>query len=131
MPLAALDSAIRRLFGNAAVWEYGADRGAVASGGIAEAVAGKSIQSLEGTEGCLTRPGGKAVVNSCEIRVGAKRTLCRALGPAKENNYAAEPPKGYIVPGCWGLKRKFPVTYQRCVIGVTYNAFPPLEDASF
>src|SRR5271169_974032 len=30
----------------AALWEYGAaDRGAVASGGIAEAVAGKSIQS--------------------------------------------------------------------------------------
>src|ERR1035441_6977619 len=36
----------------AAVWEYGAaDRGAVASGGIAEAVAGESIESQEGTEG--------------------------------------------------------------------------------
>src|ERR1035437_904584 len=60
----------------AAVWEYGAaDRGAVASGGIAEAVAGKSIQSQEGTEGCLTRPDGKAVVNSCGTRVGAHGTL--------------------------------------------------------
>jgi hypothetical protein len=35
-----------------------------------------------------------AVVNSCGTRVGANRTLCRALGPAKENNYALEPPKG-------------------------------------
>ena len=41
----------------AALQEYGAaDRGAVASGGIAEAVAGRSIQSQEGTEGFLTRP---------------------------------------------------------------------------
>jgi hypothetical protein len=70
-------------------------------------VARKSIQSQEGTEGCLTRPDGKAVVNSCEIRVGANRTLCRALGPAKENNHALEPPKGYIVSGCRELKRKF------------------------
>jgi hypothetical protein len=49
----------------AAVWEYGAaDRGAVASGGIAEAVAGKSIQSQEGTEGCLTKPDRKAATSS-------------------------------------------------------------------
>jgi hypothetical protein len=47
------------------------------------------------------------VVNSCGTRVGANRTLCRALGPAKENNYALESPKGYIVSGCWELKRKF------------------------
>ncbi len=47
------------------------------------------------------------MVNSCEIRVGANRTLCRALGPAKENNHALEPPKGYIVSGCRELKRKF------------------------
>jgi hypothetical protein len=33
-------------------------------------VARKSIQSQEGTEGCLTRPNGKAVVNSCGTRVG-------------------------------------------------------------
>ena len=32
-------------------------------------------------------------------RVGAHGTLCRALGPAKENNDALESPKGYIV---WG-----------------------------
>jgi hypothetical protein len=32
--------------------------------GIAEAVVGKSIQRQEATEGCLTRPDGKAVDNS-------------------------------------------------------------------
>jgi hypothetical protein len=31
-------------------WNLSGDRGAVAAGGIAEAVAGKSIQSQEGTE---------------------------------------------------------------------------------
>ena len=95
----------------AALWEYGAaDRGAVAFGGIAEAVAGKSIQSQEGTERCLTKPVRKAVVNSCGDRVGAHGTLRRTLGPAKENNDALEPPKGYTVLGCWGLKRKFRLT---------------------
>jgi hypothetical protein len=29
------------------------------------------------------------------------------LGPAKENIYALESQKGYIVPGCWELKREF------------------------
>src|ERR1017187_657516 len=92
----------------AAVWEYGAaDRGAVASGGIAEAVAGKSIQSQEGTEGCLTGPDGKAVVSSFGTRVGAHGTLCLAPGPAKENNDALESLKGYRVGGGRELKRKF------------------------
>jgi Transposase DDE domain group 1 len=78
----------------ATLWEYGAaDRGAVASGGIAEAVAGKSIQSQEGTEGCLTRPDGKGVDHSFGTRVGAEGILLRALGPSKENNYALEAPK--------------------------------------
>src|ERR1035438_7400286 len=47
------------------VWQYApADRRAVASGGIAEAVgAGKSIQSQEGTEGCLTKADGKAATS--------------------------------------------------------------------
>src|ERR1035438_2326023 len=80
---------------------------AVASGGIAEAVVGKSIQSRESTEGCLTRPDGKAVVNSCGTLVGAHGTLCRALGPDKENNDAMESPKGYILSGCSELKGKF------------------------
>src|ERR1035438_6097132 len=68
------------------VWQYApADRRAVASGGIAEAVgAGKSIQSQKGTEGCLTKPDRKAAVSSCGTRVGADGTLSRALGPAKE-----------------------------------------------
>jgi hypothetical protein len=88
--------------------EYGAaDRGAVASGGIAEAVAERSIQSQEGTEGCLKRPDGKAVVSSCGTRVGPDGTVSRVLGPAKESNYALESPRGYIVLGCWELKRKF------------------------
>ena len=92
----------------AIVGKYGAaDRCAVASGGIAEAVAGKSIQSQEGTEGCLTGPDGKAVVSSFGTRVGAHGTLCCALGPAKENNDALESLKGYIVWGRWELKRKF------------------------
>ncbi|HZL69889.1 MAG TPA: hypothetical protein VFC29_21465, partial [Candidatus Limnocylindrales bacterium] len=56
---------------------------------------------------CLTKPDGKAVVNSCGTRVGAHRTLRRAQGPAKGNNYALEPRKGYTVWGCWELKRKF------------------------
>ena len=61
-------------------------------------VAGKSIQSQERTEGCLTRPEGKAVVNNCGTR-WVHRTLCRALEPAKENNYAPESPNRDIV---WG-----------------------------
>src|ERR1017187_2580809 len=75
----------------ASVWEYGAaDRGAVASGGIAEAVAERSIQSQGGTEGCLTRPDGKAVVISCGTRIGPDGTVSRALDPARENIYALE-----------------------------------------
>ena len=96
-------------FGEAqAVWEYGAaDRGAVASGGIAEAVAGKSIQSHVGTEGCLARPDGKAVVSSCGTRSGPDGTVSRALGPAREDICALESLNGYIMSGCWELKRKF------------------------
>ena len=58
----------------AAVWEYGAaDCRAIASGGIAgAAAAGKSIQSQERTEGCLTKPDGKAAVSSCGTSVGAE-----------------------------------------------------------
>lgn len=52
--------------GKTVVWEYApADRRTVASGGIAEVVAaGKSIQSKKGTEGCLTKPDGKAATSS-------------------------------------------------------------------
>ena len=32
-----------------------------------------------------------------------------ADAPAKEDNYALEPPKGYMVCGCWELKWKFPI----------------------
>jgi hypothetical protein len=64
----------------AVVWgKAQADRRPVASGGIAEAVVGgKSIQSLEGTEGCPTKPHGKAAVNACGTRVEADASPCRA-----------------------------------------------------
>jgi hypothetical protein len=39
--------------------------------------------------------------------IGIVWTLSRALGPAKENIYALESLKSYVVSGCWGLKRKF------------------------
>ena len=84
-----------------------ADRGAVASGRIAEAVAWKSIQSQEGTEGCLAKPDGKAVVSSCGTRIGPDGTVSQALGPASEDICALGFLKGYIVSGCWELKRKF------------------------
>ncbi len=60
-------------------------------------MARKSIQSQEGTEGCLTKPKVKAVVSSCGTRIGSVGTLYRALGPAKENNYPLESPKAHIV----------------------------------
>jgi len=47
------------------------------------------------------------VVSDFGTRVGADGTLSRALGSAKENNYALESLKGYIVYivwGCWELK---------------------------
>jgi len=40
-------------------------------------------------------------------RIGTVWNLSQALGPAKENNYALESLDGYIVSGCWELKRKF------------------------
>jgi hypothetical protein len=40
-------------------------------------------------------------------QVGAHGALSRALGPAKENNYALESLDGYIVWGYWELKWKF------------------------
>ena len=40
-------------------------------------------------------------------RIGTVWSLSRALGPAKENNYALGSLDGYIVRGCWELKRKF------------------------
>ena len=42
-------------------------------------------------------------------QVGAHGALSRALGPAKENNYALEPLDGYIVHGCSGAKTEIPV----------------------
>ena len=58
-------------------------------GGIAEAVARKSIQSQEGTEGCLTRPDQMPLGDSLATRVGAHGTLFRALGLAKRKESCA------------------------------------------
>src|ERR1035441_9366029 len=59
-----------------------ADCRAVASGRIAGAAGTeKSIQSQEGTEECLTKPDGKALVSSSGTLVVADGTPCRA----KEN----------------------------------------------
>ena len=54
---------------------------AVASGGIAEAVAGKSIRGQQGTETCLTKPDRKATTSGFGTRVGADGILRRV----KEN----------------------------------------------
>ena len=47
------------------------------------------------------------MVSSCGTRDGAHRYPCHALDPAKENIRALESLNGYIVWGCWELKRKF------------------------
>jgi hypothetical protein len=65
------------------------------------------IQSQKRTEGCLTKPDGKAVVSRFGSRVGAHGTPVQALRPAKENKYALESLDGCIVCGCRELKRKF------------------------
>ena len=62
--------------------DAGSDRAATDTDGIARVVGvAKSIQSQKGTERCMTKPDGKAVVSSCGTRVGADGTLCRT----KEN----------------------------------------------
>jgi hypothetical protein len=57
---------------------------ATASGGIAEAVAGKSIQSQEGTEGGLTKPDGKAATSSCGGHWHSREPV-PSSDPTKEN----------------------------------------------
>ena len=56
------------------------------------------MSNKTGWEGCDQQWG---------ARIGTVWTLSRALGSAKENTYALESIKGYIVWGCWELKRKF------------------------
>src|ERR1019366_8062215 len=58
-------------------------------------------------EGCLTKPDGKAVVSSLGTRVGADGTLVPSPGPSQRKNSALDSLAGYIVWGCWELKRKF------------------------
>src|ERR1019366_1849173 len=58
-------------------------------------------------EGGLTKPDGKAVVSSLGTRVGADGTLVPSPGPSQRKNSALDSLAGYIVWGCWELKRKF------------------------
>ena len=94
-------------------------------------MAGKAIQSQEGTEGCLTRPEGKAATSSCGLALAIIWTLSRALGPAKESIYALESPKGYIVLGCWEPKRKFQMKAFRFAVAVVLFALPLFASDSY
>src|ERR1019366_4639991 len=73
-------------------------------------------------EGCLTKPDGKAVVSSLGTRVGADGTLVPSPGPSQRKNSALDSLAGYIVWGCWELKRKFrlkgPATMSSTNIGL-------------
>jgi hypothetical protein len=51
---------------------------AVASGGMAEAVAGKSIRSQKGTETCLTKPDRKAATSGFGTRVGVMESCAES-----------------------------------------------------
>ena len=92
------------------VWRYApADRSAVASGGIAEVVTGKSIQSQEGTEVCLTKPDGKAAASTCgNGRWAIRGPVPRLLGPSKGKKGAGIPRWVYSVV-LLGAKTEIPV----------------------
>ena len=80
------------------IWQYvRADRLAFTSGGIAGNVeTGKSIQSQNGAEGCLTKRDGKAVVSSCGTRLGAHGP-CAPPVASRRTDSALDPLAGYIV----------------------------------
>ena len=97
----------------AALWEYGAaDRGAVASGGIAEAVAGKSIESQEATEACLTRPDGKAWSIVAGLALGHSGTFA-APSARPKGIIMRQNPEGVYSVWLLGLERKFQLTSSR------------------
>jgi hypothetical protein len=89
-------------------------------------------QCARGEEGCLTKADGKAVVSSLGTRVGADRILVPSPGHSQRKNSALDSLMGYIVWGCWELKRKFrptppaptclnPIMY---FIGLGVNQYP-------
>src|ERR1019366_6735301 len=85
-----------------------ADCRAVASGRIAGAAGTeKSIQSQEGTEECLTKPDGKALVSRFGTWVGPCGPCAEPGGQPQRENGALDSLKGCIVWGCWEPKRKF------------------------
>jgi hypothetical protein len=57
------------------------------------------------------------MVNSWGLALAQSGALSRALGPTKENNYALDPRKEYIVSGCRKLKRKFRLRAQVEAVG--------------
>jgi hypothetical protein len=58
-----------------------------------------------------------------DLRWGTRDPVQRP-GPVKENTDALESPKGYIVSGCWELKRKFRVSRLRRIDAVLYVRCP-------
>src|ERR1017187_4978163 len=85
------------------VWQYArADRRAVASGGIAGAVgAGKSIQSQEGTEECLTKPGGKVAASSWGLALAQSGPYPKPWARPKKINMRWNPWMGIKCRAVW------------------------------
>ncbi len=79
----------------AALWEYGAaDRGAVASGGIAEAVAGEIDPEARGDGGVSDKTGhGEAVVSSCGGLANRATRNRVQLGPGQRKHSSAGVPE--------------------------------------
>ena len=71
--------------------------------------AGKSIQSQEGREGCLTKPDGKVVVSSFGTRIGTVGTPVPSPGPGQRKYLCAGVPKGGYSVGLLGAKTEIPV----------------------
>jgi len=83
-------------------------------GGFTQCVRSKALGSVP----TVTKPDGMAAFRSFGTGVGADGPLSRALGPAKENNYALESNRwvyGGVVVRCWELKSKFRTTDNRMI----------------
>jgi hypothetical protein len=67
--------------------------------------------AIKRTEGCLTKPDGKAATSSWKTRIGIVWTLSRALDPAKRKYLRAGVPEGTYNPELLGAKRKFRIIF--------------------